>query len=128
MKTRGRHRSEYREMLSASENELEAAWKDGHATAVEEMNDPRDSGIRGYYLMNFALRNDVPLTQEQVKIVWDDAFLTNVIVPILEHIIRHDNEMVDQSIEDGETVREYYYRRRMVDLNHVQDILKEWRG
>ena len=125
MKTRGRHRSEYREMLSASENELEAAWKDGHEAAVEEMEDP---SMRGYYLMYFAIQNDVPLLPDQVKRGWDDAFLTNVIVPILEHIKRHDDNMVAQAEVDGELVLEYYYRRRMVDLDHVQDILKEWRG
>ncbi len=108
--------------------ELAASWKAGHAAAMDEMNDPTMSGIKGYHLIYHAISKDRPLTQEEVKIVWDDAFLTNVIVPILEHIKRHDNEMVNQAIINGEAVQEYYYSRRMVDLDHVQDILREWRG
>ena len=62
------------------------------------------------------------------SVLRDDALLTNVIVPILEHIKRHDEDMVAQAEVEGELVLEYFYSRRMVDLDHVQDILKEWRG
>ena len=112
-------------ILSASTNELEGAWKDGHDAAIEEMDDP---SIKGYYIQYFAVKDDKPLTPEQVKRVWNDAFLTNIIVPILEHIKRHDDEMVSQAIEDDDALGQAYYSRRMVDLDHVQDILRDWRG
>jgi len=113
--------------LSPEQN-ARRAWQNGHEAAIKEMNDPSMSGIKGYHFIYHAISKDVPLTPEQVKEVWDDAFLTNIIVPILEHIKRHDDDMVAQAEVDGEKVLEYYYKQRMVDLDHVQDILKEWRG
>ena len=88
----------------------------------------REAREEGYAAAYFAVKDDKPLTPEQVKRVWDDAFLTNIIVPILEHIKRHDDEMVSQAIEDEDVLGQSYYSRRMVDLDHVQDIVREWRG
>ncbi len=117
---------------STSTKDLEAAWADGHEAAIEEMNNPKNSGIRvRLYLMYFALLNDKPLTPEQVKKVWDDAFLTNVIVPILEHIKRHDRVMVTQSEEPDSGMgvhASFFYRSSVRSLEAVIEILKEWRG
>ncbi len=80
-------------------------------------------------LIENAVKDDETLSPTEVRDTWDDAFLTNVIVPILEHIMRHDDKMVDEMRLDPEdVVRRLYYERRMVDLDHVIDILKEWRG
>ncbi len=115
--------------LGPSEN-ARRAWQEGVAAAVEEMNDPKMSGIKGYYLMYFAIHNDMPLTSEQVKKVWDDRFLTNVIVPILEHIRRHFEAMLEDpdEIDPEDDLRTEHYERRMSDLTYTIDILREWRG
>ncbi len=77
-----------------------------------------------------AVVNDVPLTPEQVRETWDDAFLTNVIVPILEHIIAHHEMMADEAGDEGEAnfYKEAYYLQR---ANHIAETvldLQEWRG
>ena len=110
------------------EQNARQAWQDGyeegHEAALGEVQ-----GIKAFYLMHSAMYNDVPLTPDQVKLIWYYAFLTNIIVPILEHIKRHDDKMLDEmSLDPEDTVRKNYYEKRMVDLDHVQDILREWGG
>ncbi len=117
------------EELSPDQN-ARRAWQNGHEAAMKEISDLKISDLEGRLLMYFAIQHDEPLTPEQVKIVWDDALLTNVIVPILEHIIAHHEMMADEAGDEGEAdfYKEQFYLTRVDHIAETILDLKEWRG
>lgn len=78
-----------------------------------------------------ATRTDVKLAPQEVEAIWHDEFLTNVIVPFLDHIARYvrmaksTNEGVRRRWEDIDT---YNMKADIFALERTIWLLKEWRG
>lgn len=99
------------------------------------MEDPL---MRSYYLMYFAIKNDEPLSEAKIREIWDDAFLTNVMIPYLRHIVGvHESEIEEIEDEYGiGTEEEQVFRDSVHDrlsdqiiaVSKVILILSEWRG
>ena len=84
-------------------------------------------------IFHSALMADENLTDREVQESWDDGFLTNVIVPYLEHLDNHfedqlnrieeqENEILKMDPEWGVTIT------TLRALRQVIEVLKEWRG
>ncbi len=71
-----------------------------------------------------------PLTNAEVREKWDDAFLTDVIVPHLENIIGVFEVMEDKAGDEGtaNVYEEYFYAAQINILAETIHILREWRG
>ncbi len=75
-----------------------------------------------------AVERDEPLTHEEVVANWDDRRLTNMIVPILEHMVGVCEVIRDKAREDRMEETEDHYGAQLHSLDTVIDMLKEWRG
>lgn len=76
-----------------TEVDLQAAWNDGYEAAKEEFHQddsPQGRALRMKRKMlgiiGVAVNYDIPLTNNDVREMWNGAFLTNVMVPVLEHM------------------------------------------
>jgi len=73
---------------------------------------------------------DVPLRHEQVTAHWRDEFLTNVIVPHLEHIVGMYEVMVEhaRSKSPVDENAEAHYQAKIHAMLETIHALHEWRG
>ena len=92
--------------------------------------------------VDFAVTTDKIMPSQVVQSIWNDAFLTNVIVSFLEHLENHAADRhaeFDQAQADAsaagmvEPARHHQLEAEKADsqlqaLVTVQEILKEWRG
>jgi hypothetical protein len=110
------------------------------------MNEPiaRDElARRTDYLINRTLRHIIPsaLTDEPIRQVdchdwWDDEFLTNVVVPYLEHLRNHSESELKELLLQGEDKNRdssaftfaVDHSKDLSALERVIHICNEWRG
>lgn len=84
------------------------------------------------HLMTYhvALLHDVPLTDQDVKESWDDRFLTNIMIPYLQHIVREYQTQLEEldRTEPPYIIAGFYYREQLRSLENTILVLEEWRG
>lgn len=98
------------------------------------------SGPKSYYGLGFlatwAMREDEVLPKEKVEQYWSDEFLTNVIVPILDHIRRFKwrefyrfRNTPENSYGIVATSKDIQITKDdAIAIQRTMDILREWRG
>ena len=122
-------------VLSATQRELEAAWNDGHEAANEEMRPDLDAAYRSFVLHR-AVEDDEVLSPAQVKLIWEDSFLSNVIVPFLRHIVGVQEAAIEELEEELTYPREQAFNDLMhehlsaqiIALSKAIIVVDEWRG
>lgn len=110
--------------------------------------DHADAIMRLGVMVMHSVNQDKPMSDEQVKSVWKDEFLTDVIVPFLDHVKNKLQEQWEETEDwlaqqaDDEEVRSSQPSREFVERYHNQTnlrynisslgrasyILSEWRG
>lgn len=91
------------------------------------------------FVVQHSLIHDIVIDKALAKDIWRDEFLTNVMVPFLQHILevtQGDYTQIKENYEDevyrrGESVVKEELNdlnSRMGSLMHVIHTLKEWRG
>ncbi len=81
-----------------------------------------------YAAIESALVNDKPMDPEEVRDFWDDTFLTNVIVPFLDHLRRHFSDEWETAIRLQQWNAATSHSMQRSRLEQVIRILEEWRG
>lgn len=88
--------------------------------------------------VQWAVHTDTVLTPQSIKETWSDAFLTNVMVPVLRHIAGVQEAALEE-LEEEETTKNPVERAfnvqmqddlssKIISLSRVILVLQEWRG
>ena len=80
-----------------------------------------------------AVMYDQPLSEEAVRLTWNDTFLTTVIVPILRHQVNYwrnrEAMLLERQRLTPEQVKEFQEILHNINaLTHTVFLLQEWRG
>ena len=117
----------------------ESAAERGVMLPDEAFEDPREPppGYENtidelYSAIESALVNDKPMDPEEVRDFWNDMFLTNVIVPFLDHLRLHNLTDIRANLRNpvsGDIYRaRTIWTENVLALDRVIHILEEWRG
>ncbi len=141
MNDRGRHEKEEPVVVVDMNPEGSAEHGRGYHVLRDDAIGPPSNVLDLRDAVRYAVETDTVLTPQTIQETWNDAFLTNVMIPVLRHIVGNmerqledlEDEMLPDSLSDMtlSPFNNQVYDRlsaQIIALSKVILILQEWRG